>query len=261
MYKLKTFYIIAPLSTRHAPAKHVCFLPLCPALKLVIAVSAYTKSIYTAQPSASRKPRARKPDHRTGKNTPKTPKAPHLAKVMRLIGTERLLKLRYLVWDNADKAAFGLYPQHLFLPDQLIKTILDNLATLTTSSIATIPKDNKLLANYYHASLLDILDDLRLQFGAIREVKKQQQSEQQKLKATAAEGLLVNLDPVAGVEDDSGDDSDCSSSNGSNEGEDEALLNTERSVAPVLSGIKWTLNYTVRIYILLLLEPCFLTLW
>ena len=60
------------------------------------------------------------------------PMAERLTDEMRILATQRLTVFRKSLWKAADEIKFGNVPRAAFLPDCIIKTILDNFALLRT---------------------------------------------------------------------------------------------------------------------------------
>ncbi|KAJ7433060.1 hypothetical protein B0H11DRAFT_2259753 [Mycena galericulata] len=65
------------------------------------------------------------------------PQALRLTKAMKEVGTSRLEEFRFLIWSEASDRDFGLTPLAEFLPDIMIKIILDNFVRYKTTSDLT----------------------------------------------------------------------------------------------------------------------------
>jgi hypothetical protein len=103
---------------------------------------------------------------------PCPPRAETMTKELRIHGTRRLENLRWQIFENADEQRYGFLPPHAFLPDDLIKTILDHFHLIKdTSDVKRHTGHNPLLSNsQFH--ILEFCQSLQVEFDRLRQEKK-----------------------------------------------------------------------------------------
>lgn len=107
---------------------------------------------------------------------------------MRALGTIELETLRQKIFRMADTVEYGFLPPSVFLPDQLIKGIINKLYTLKTiDDIQFLVQGNQLLDNW-QAELLEFCERLQKRFAEYREEIKQKKIEEKKRTGTRNSG-------------------------------------------------------------------------
>jgi hypothetical protein len=105
---------------------------------------------------------------------------------MRILATQRLTAFRKSLWKAADEIKFGNVPRAAFLPDYIIKAILDNFALLQT------PRDlDPIIAGCIHLvdhrdALWSVLVALRPEFITLRAKADAEKEAEKRVKALAA---------------------------------------------------------------------------
>lgn len=103
---------------------------------------------------------------------------PRLTKEMRRIATARLNVLRWELLDRADECEWGMTLSEGFLPDSLVKTLLDSFPTLTgVSALPAAVRSFTPLAEYLEA-LWDVIQELQEEFEDLRAAKKELAAQQ-----------------------------------------------------------------------------------
>jgi len=83
------------------------------------------------------------------------------------IGGMCLKEFQDQVWDNAEEIKYGFLPPDAFVPDNLIKTLLDCFPSIRTlEDVHSIVQHHPLLNNHHHL-LLSIIEELHDEFGTI----------------------------------------------------------------------------------------------
>ena len=122
---------------------------------------------------------------------------------MRALGTIELETLRQKIFRMADTVEYGFLPPSAFLPDQLIKEIINKLYTLKTiDDIQFLVQGNQLLDNW-QAELLEFCERLQKIFAEYREEIKQKRIEKKKEQA---QEIQVDDDDQPMAEYESGTD-------------------------------------------------------
>jgi hypothetical protein len=86
---------------------------------------------------------------------------------MRAVGVKRLQRLHIELWNNVDEK-LGLISPSMFLPDNLIKTLLDHFNLLNNmEDILPLIRANTYLTPW-HERLLSVLHDLQPDFERIK---------------------------------------------------------------------------------------------
>ncbi|KAJ7685855.1 P-loop containing nucleoside triphosphate hydrolase protein [Mycena rosella] len=100
------------------------------------------------------------------------PQNQRLTKVMKAVGTERLEDFRFSIWLQASDASMGLTPLADFLPDIVIKQILDRFAKIKVFEDLVLLVEHLLGMAGYHSRLFEVVLELRETFREIRRAGK-----------------------------------------------------------------------------------------
>lgn len=102
------------------------------------------------------------------KRQPVIPMAERLTEDMRALASERLIAFRKSLWKQADEVKCANVPRAAFLPEHVIKHILDNYAMLgSANDLHPIIATHEYLVNQSEA-LWSVLVDLRAEFVTLR---------------------------------------------------------------------------------------------
>ncbi|KAF8667484.1 hypothetical protein AX14_006324 [Amanita brunnescens Koide BX004] len=153
----------------------------------------------------------------TGTSTQAQKKSRRLTKAMREHGVKQLQLFRLKLWQAADEAKTSWTPPSAFIPDIIIKTLLDHIDIIESANdITSWDGDNELLQPHTE-ELLQFIRDLQVQFEEMRRSAR--------LARMSAKGK------TSSKEDESEDDL-----------EDEDEADEEPREAPIASGIRWILR-------------------
>jgi Helicase conserved C-terminal domain len=112
---------------------------------------------------------------KTSKSTSSIPKAKRLTKIMRALGTRKLIEFRLAVWERADEKQFGLLPPPVFLPDLNIKLLLDCFALVTTvDELKYLLRHNQLICGNLD-ELFAVICNIENEFKHIRLLNKEKE--------------------------------------------------------------------------------------
>ncbi|KAJ7465831.1 P-loop containing nucleoside triphosphate hydrolase protein [Mycena galericulata] len=99
------------------------------------------------------------------------PQGQRLTKVMKQVGTSRLEEFRFLIWSEASDRDTGLMPLTEFLPDVMIKLILDNFVRYkTTDDLSKVVKNVAGMVGR-HEQLHGVIEELQVTFARMRKEK------------------------------------------------------------------------------------------
>lgn len=205
------------------------------------------------------------------------PERIRVTKIMRVMGVNRLVRLRREFWEQGDEISTGMLPLEVFLPTDIIRDILDNFTLflskdsisplLTNGVVSDITACAMLLKPFTRtvpqlepntSRLLEVIWELHALFDEMRAEKKQKDKEKAQAKRAAAKEAKAReqADEVAPRrspdvemnaehgEVDSGSDPEGSDSD--SDSEDEGPSESDSNVAPVsrnTSGIKIRVNF------------------
>ncbi|KAJ7506676.1 hypothetical protein B0H11DRAFT_1903464 [Mycena galericulata] len=96
-------------------------------------------------------------------------RCPATHKAMKEVGTSRLEEFRFLIWSEASDRDFGLTPLAEFLPDIMIKIILDNFVRYKTTGDLTEVVKNLAGMVGRHEQLHGVIEELQVTFARMRE--------------------------------------------------------------------------------------------
>ncbi|KAJ6623822.1 hypothetical protein B0H10DRAFT_2213188 [Mycena sp. CBHHK59/15] len=99
------------------------------------------------------------------------PQSQRLTKAMKEVGTLRLEEFRLQIWFDASDVYMGMTPLAEFLPDIIIKSILDNFARYKTVAdlSAVVGKTAGMVG--HHIDLLGVLEELKVTFARMKKDK------------------------------------------------------------------------------------------
>jgi hypothetical protein len=118
------------------------------------------------------------------KSTVSVPSKTVLTVEMQKLITKRLVAFRKEVWDSADKIRYSFLPPDAFLPDDLIKSLLNNFFLIRTlEDLIHIVQKNKLLDNHHH-TLFAVLENLQ---AFVDMIEKEHENDAQGLEEESAE--------------------------------------------------------------------------
>ena len=153
----------------------------------------------------------------TGTSTQSQKKSWRLTKAMREHGIKQLQLFRLKLWQAADEAKTSWTPPSAFIPDIIIKTLLDHIDIIESANdITSWDGDNELLQPHTE-ELLRFIRDLQVQF--------------EEMRRSARDARTSAKCKMSSKEDESEDDS-----------EDEDEEDEEPREVPIASGIRWILR-------------------
>lgn len=99
---------------------------------------------------------------------PRARRGQAISKEMRAYGTAEWERFRWTIFTEADPAAFGFFPPQVFIPDDTIKSLLDNLYSLkNTADVRQLVQHNTLL-DKYHTRIFKCCQQMQQEFAAQR---------------------------------------------------------------------------------------------
>ncbi|KAJ7242324.1 P-loop containing nucleoside triphosphate hydrolase protein [Mycena rebaudengoi] len=100
------------------------------------------------------------------------PASQRLTKIMKAAGTTRLEEFRLSIWFEGSDRTMGLIPLTEFLPDIMIKLILDRFARFQTlQALSDLVKDVAGMM-HHHERLYDVILELKTLFAQMKKKKK-----------------------------------------------------------------------------------------
>lgn len=105
---------------------------------------------------------------------------------MRALGTQRLEELRWEIYSYADSATATFLPPDIFLPDGVIKLLLDTFALLDTVATLRAKIGDRAFLLPHIWALWDVVCELEDTFRAMREESKRHQKARQAAKGMAS---------------------------------------------------------------------------
>jgi hypothetical protein len=121
-------------------------------------------------------------------------------------GTRHLKELHWQIFDGMDEQKYGYLPPDAFLPDGLIKTILDHFHLIKDTSDVQKHVEHNPLLHGSHTHILEFCQGLQIEFKQLHQEKK----------SRAKNNCIPITGPQAGIIEDK-----------ENDGEAESDLNSE----------------------------------